>query len=58
MIDSHQRVHKVKLSEEFVHSDAQSFKRAHSVIVLNQLVMRTTHPREAENIAECWVDEH
>ena len=58
MIDSHQRVHKVKLSEEFVHSDAQSFKRAYSVVVLNKLIMRTTHPREAEYIAECWVDEH
>ena len=58
MIDSHQCANKVKLGEELVDSHSYSFKRVHSIVVLDQLVMRSAHPREAEKVAESWINEH
>ena len=48
MIHVHQGLAKGELREELVHSHAHALKRVDRIVVLNQLVVRSTHPREAE----------
>lgn len=58
MIDSHQRPNKVKLCEELVHGHSNRLERIDRVVVLNELIMRASHPWEAEQATKRWIDQH
>ena len=56
--DIHQHSDKVELSKALVHGHPDVFIRVDSIIVLDQLVMRATHPGEAELVADSRIDKH
>ena len=58
MVNSHERPDKVKLREELVDRHSDRFKRVHSVVVLDQLIVRSAQPGEAEQVAKRWIHEH
>ena len=58
MEDIHEHSNEVKLCKELVNCHTHRLELVHSVIVLDQLVMGTSHPREAELVAKGWVNQH
>jgi len=56
--DIHENSDEVELSKALVHCHPDVFIRVDSIIVLDQLVMRTTHPGEAELVADSRIDKH
>ena len=58
MVNSHERPDKVKLRKELVDRHSYRLERVHSVVVFDQLIVRSAHPGEAEQVAKRWIHEH
>ena len=58
MVNSHECANKVKFRKELVDCDSNRLKGIHCIVVFNELVMRSTHPWEAEQIAKGWIHHH
>lgn len=58
MVDFHEHTQKIELSKELVYSHADSLERVDCIVVLNELIVRSTHPRETENASKGWIHQH
>ena len=49
---------KIELSKELVHGHTHGLKRVDCIVVLDELIMRSTHPGKTKNTSEGWVYQH
>jgi len=49
---------KIELSKELVDGHTYSLKRVDCIVILDELIVRSTHPGETENTSKGWVYQH
>ena len=58
MVDSHQRADEVKFCEELVDRDPDRLEGVYGIVVLDELIVRSTHPWEAEKVSKGRIHQH
>ena len=58
MVYRHERADEVKFCEELVDGDPNCLEGVHSIVVLDELIVRSTHPWEAEKVSKGRIHQH